>query len=141
MGFLKECLQVTDKLLLKEEEEKEERDLLLALEKSNFPKAFRLLSKKDFSNLRDNSQTTTNELFKVYFKKNDFNHSRIGISVSRKCGNAVFRNKTKRLIKESFRLSKYKHLGYDALIVINFNKTKKENYFYKLKNNINLFFN
>ncbi len=114
-------------MLSREEEEKAERDLLLALEKNNYPKANRLRSKKDFSNLRDNSKTYSDKYFRVYFKKNNSNSSRLGISVSKKCGNAVFRNKVKRMTKESFRVSLYKKLGHDALIVINSRTINKDN--------------
>ncbi len=114
-------------MLSREEEEKAERDLLLVLEKNNYPKSNRLRSKKDFSNLRDNSKTYSNKFFRIYFKKNNTDTSRIGISVSKKCGNAVFRNKVKRMTKESFRISPYKKLGHDALIVINSRTINKDN--------------
>ena len=49
---------------------------------------------------------------------NGLPYSRIGLSVSRKVGNAVVRNRWKRLIREAFRLSR-EHLpaGIDLVVV------------------------
>lgn len=49
---------------------------------------------------------------------NGLPYSRIGLSVSRKVGNAVVRNRWKRLIREAFRLSR-KHLptGIDLVVI------------------------
>lgn len=41
----------------------------------------------------------------VYVARNDVGHPRLGLSVSRKHGGAVTRNRWKRLLREAFRLS------------------------------------
>lgn len=40
-----------------------------------------------------------NRTFIIYYLKNDIGHARIGISVSKKLGKAVIRNKIKRQVR------------------------------------------
>lgn len=56
-------------------------------------------SKEDFNKIIKLKKSLTNNSFVIYYKKNNLNHSRYGISVGTKLGNAVFRNKYKRKIR------------------------------------------
>ncbi len=54
----------------------------------------------------------------LYYKKNKRNENHLGITVSKKVGTAVVRNRIRRLIKENYRLNEEKiKMGYDFVIV------------------------
>lgn len=92
-------------------------------------KEYKLLNSQDFGYLRSGSKQFACPSFKVYFKKSQFNleHSRLGISVTKKVGNAVRRNRTKRIIREYFRKEEiFRGLGLDFLIVISPRLYKKD---------------
>ena len=89
---------------------------------SHFEKKFRLLSVSDFSELKVGSLCFKTPCCIIYYKKNLFNQSRIGLSVPKKIGKAHDRNRIKRIIREGFRQSEYKFLGHDVLIVISWNR-------------------
>ena len=53
-----------------------------------------------------------------YFKKNRLGTNRLGITVSKKVGKAVIRNRVKRLIKENYRRREENiKTGYDIVVV------------------------
>lgn len=54
----------------------------------------------------------------MYAAPNNMDKTRLGISVSKKVGNAVVRNRVKRLLREIFRLNRDKLVkGFDLVIV------------------------
>src|SRR6478735_2760865 len=71
-----------------------------------FPATFRLRTTHEFQRVYDRRCSASDALLLVYVHKNDLGHPRIGLSVSRKVGNAVVRNRWKRLLREAFRLSR-----------------------------------
>lgn len=53
----------------------------------------------DFNSIIKNAKKVSNDGFVIYYRKNNLGKNRFGISVGKKLGNAVFRNKCKRRIR------------------------------------------
>lgn len=66
-------------------------------------KEFRVKKNKDFQEAFKKGKSFANRQFVVYsLKKPEQEHFRIGLSVSKKIGNAVTRNQIKRYIRQAF---------------------------------------
>lgn len=67
-------------------------------------KKFRLTKKEDYRVVYRHGKSTANHQFVVYYlKRPKHEHLRLGISVSKKVGNAVVRNRIRRRVKEIVR--------------------------------------
>ncbi len=53
----------------------------------------------EFQKIINEKKQILNNNFILFYKKNNFNYSRFGLSVGKKNGNAVLRNKTKRQLR------------------------------------------
>jgi len=75
--------------------------------------------KSDFERLRRSGKKFTDGIFLAVILTNDVGLSRLGIAVPKRVGNAVTRNRIKRLIRETFRLNR-ESIGasIDLLIVV-----------------------
>ena len=63
-------------------------------------KSFRVKREKDFKAIFKDGTSFANRKFVVYQLENQQNHFRVGLSVSKKLGNAVTRNQIKRRIRQ-----------------------------------------
>jgi ribonuclease P protein component len=72
----------------------------------------------DFKRTYDRRCSAADGILLVFGDLNGLPHSRLGLSVSRKVGNAVVRNRWKRLLREAFRLTRTKLPSGVDLIVI-----------------------
>jgi ribonuclease P protein component len=70
-----------------------------------FPKSCRLASNRQFKAVLDRGRRAGDRLLVLYAAPNDRGYPRLGVSVGKSCGNAVARNRLKRLLREAFRLS------------------------------------
>ena len=137
MAFSKECQLLMERMFLEDAGPREENVLpsqraqsnckTMSLTDPSFGKEYRLLSKADFLSLKVGPQVVQDQLLRVLYKKSPCQKcTRIGLAVSRKVGNAVTRNKARRILREEFRLSSFKQLGIDTLVIIKTGKIVKE---------------
>lgn len=79
----------------------------------------RLAKREDFNKVYRAGKSTANHQFVLYYKKKtDPPQLRVGISVSKKVGNAVVRNRIRRRVKEIVRLHLDRIEGEGDLIFI-----------------------
>jgi ribonuclease P protein component len=69
----------------------------------SFPHRVRLTRQRDFDRVFKSGVVASDDMLVIHAIANDCGFSRLGISISRKVGNAVVRNYWKRIIRETFR--------------------------------------
>jgi ribonuclease P protein component len=85
----------------------------------SFGPEWRIRSRRDFAAIHGARVRSESGPLLVYGLPNALGRLRIGISVGRRVGNAVIRNRIKRRIRESFRLHRSRWpAGYDLLVVV-----------------------
>jgi ribonuclease P protein component len=83
-----------------------------------FPKTSRLKSPGEFRRVFERRRSATNGRLTVLGCENELGYTRLGLSVSRKVGGAVVRNRWKRLLREAFRLSREKLPASVDLVIV-----------------------
>lgn len=73
------------------------------MKRLTLPKKKRLSSNEEFKNIIANGRCAHNGVLVLYMLKNCHSYSRLGVSVGKIHGNAVVRNRLKRLLREVFR--------------------------------------
>jgi ribonuclease P protein component len=83
------------------------------------PKSRHLRLPSEFASVYDAKVRESRGPLTVYTLPNELGHPRLGMSVSRKVGTAVRRNRIRRLIREAFRLLQHDlPQGYDLVVVV-----------------------
>jgi ribonuclease P protein component len=88
------------------------------VEKKTFTKRDRIRNKSDFERLRKSGAKSSDDAFLTVILENDLGYSRLGLAVPKRIGNAVARNRIKRLIREAFRLNRDSLPGSIDLLVV-----------------------
>ena len=82
-----------------------------------FPRVLRLQTQSDFDRVYKDGQHAADSMLVVLGVPNGLPYGRLGLSVSRKVGNAVLRNRWKRLIREAFRTQRLElPTGFDWVV-------------------------
>jgi ribonuclease P protein component len=68
-----------------------------------YPQSFRLRKRSEFLDLREAAQKFASRGILVVWQVNNREHARLGVTVSKKIGCAVIRNRIKRFVRETFR--------------------------------------
>ena len=77
-----------------------------------------LKKNKDFQVVYKNGKSYANRYLVLYIRENGMDKNRLGISVSKKVGNSVKRNRARRLMKENYRfLGENIKEGYDLIFI------------------------
>ena len=96
------------------------------LKRFSFEKSKRLVSNRQFKAVLASKKCVSDESLILYVAKNKSACRRLGISVGKTCGNAVMRNRIKRLLREAFRQSQdLLPDGFDYLVMISPKLLKK----------------
>lgn len=79
----------------------------------------RIRKNEEFQKIISKKNSVANQSFVVYFQKNNLNNqTRVGISVSKKLGNAVLRNKIKRQVRMLAQQTIDFNDGFDYIIIV-----------------------
>ncbi|WP_432797468.1 ribonuclease P protein component [Poriferisphaera sp. WC338] len=86
--------------------------------KLTFPRTHRLSGSAQFSHVYNAKMRKNAGPLTLMTAPNNLPHNRLGLSVSRKLGNAITRNRIKRLLRECYRLTQHNQpQSYDIIII------------------------
>lgn len=83
-----------------------------------FPRDFRILTARDYATVKKRGRRVLTRFFVLYVAPSEADNSRLGLIASKKVGNSVLRNRTKRVIREVFRINRQRLGGPFDVVVI-----------------------
>ena len=84
-----------------------------------FPKSHRLLNRSAFRRVYDKGQKVHGRYFTAFILPSEAPGLRLGLTVTRKVGKSVDRNRCRRVLREAFRRHRTEAVGVGAEVVIN----------------------
>ncbi len=76
-----------------------------------------LRDKRDFNDLYHNGKSVADRYVVLFYKENGYGYNRTCVVASKKVGNAVARNRARRLLKEAYRTMAPLKEGYDIILI------------------------
>jgi len=100
---------------------------LCIMKRFSFPKDKKLVSNSQFQDVLARGRRLSSAPLILYMAENDCGHPRLGVSVGKSQGNAVVRNRLKRLVREAFRLSQEQiPAGFDYVVMVSTRRPKNK---------------
>ena len=88
------------------------------MKRESFPPELRLRSQHEFQRVYELRCRVSDDRLLLYGAPNGQSYSRIGLSVSRRLGNAVRRARLKRMLREAFRRTRHElPVGWDWILI------------------------
>jgi ribonuclease P protein component len=85
---------------------------------NSFPREERIRLRADYQRIFQKGKARKAEHFRIYICPNRLPYGRLGISVGKRVGGAVIRNRLKRLVREFFRLNKSLFPGSSDVVIV-----------------------
>ena len=100
-------------------------------------KEYRIKKNEEFASIIGNKHSKNSAAFVVYYVDKKLDKTRVGISVSKKLGNAVERNRIKRQVREMIRsIIDFENCSKDLIVIVR--KTYLERDFMANKNDLEI---